>query len=315
MTVREYRRGDWAGVAELWRDNPPEEIPLFGLSPDAIGTTLRRLEGWGARFVLGFSRILGRPIVVILIVELEGRVRGTTILNFTRESGYVSGVVVDASVRRQGHARAMLQVCDDLCRRFHRPYVVLDVLSVNAPAIRLYDRWGYEVLRDVYWLACEFAGRTPAPAPTGSARIRPFQPRDGRALADLENAQMPPSVRAVVLAHENQYRLPRATRRVLTSESAAWVVESNGRAAGYLRATVSRLMQAANLTSPLFARDLPDGSARDLLLTALQWIDARKAPRVVVSLPDHEEARRPLLESLGFIEKFRIHTMVRRLPP
>lgn len=313
MTVREYRKGDWVGVADLWQRNPSLESPLFGMDADALGRLLRKTEGFGIRFILGVARLFGRPVIVVLIADVDGRVMGTTILGFTPESSYVGGVVVDTSVRRQGHAQAMLRECDRLSRQYHRPYVALDVLSQNDPALRLYERWGYRPLRDQVWLVRTLTPETPLPAPTGTTRIRPFAKSDGPRLAELDNALMPPEVRKIVPRHGGDFQVSGFARRVLQSDTEAWVAEVNGQPAGFLRATVSHVMEAANLTSPLFGGDVPEPVARDLLLTALRWTETHKAPRVLTSVPEHQWRMRPLLDSLGFIEHFRVHTLVHRL--
>ena len=313
MTVREYQRGDWAGVADLWRRNPSEEFPLLGLDPDAVGGVLRKTEGIGLRFLLGLARLFGRPIFLVLVVEVDGRVLGTSLLNFTPEATYVSGVVVDRSVRRQGHAQAMLRACDDLGRRYHRPVLALDVLSQNDPAIRLYDRWGYRPLRDQIWLARSFGPDTPLPLPSGETRIRPYLDRDGAQLAELDNALMPPEVRKILPRHREDFGMSGVVRNVLQSDVASWVAEVDGRPVGFLRSTVSRLMQAANLSSPVFGAGVPESVARDLLLTALRWVESRRAPRVLTEVPEHEWRMRPLLASLGFVERFQSHTLIHRL--
>ncbi|MGA7860536.1 MAG: GNAT family N-acetyltransferase [Thermoplasmata archaeon] len=313
MTVREYRRGDWVGVAALWQRNPLKEMPLLGLDPDAMGGVLRKTEGLGVRFALGLARLFGRPIFIVLVADVGGQVMGTTLLNFTPETAYVSQVVVDTSVRRQGHAQAMLRACDDLCRKYHRPYVVLDVLSQNDPAIRLYKRWGYQPLRDQVWLARTLGPEAPLPAPGDTTRVRPFTTNDGPRLAELDNALMSPEVRKILPRHRGDFHVPRTVRRNLESDMEAWVAEINGRPVGFLRSTVSRLMQAANLSSPLFGGDVPAPVARDLLLTALRWAESQKAPRVLTEVPEHQWRMRPLLDSLGFVEQFRLHTLVHRL--
>jgi GNAT superfamily N-acetyltransferase len=314
VTVREYRKGDSTGVTELWRTNPSDEYPLLGLDPEAVGRVLRKTEGFGLRFVIGLARLFGRPIVIVLIVDIGGRVMGTTLLNFTPESAYISGVVVDTSIRRQGHAQAMLRACDDLCCKYHRSSVALDVLAQNDPAIRLYDRWGYTQLRDQVWLARNFGPDAPLPSPSGTTRIRPYAKRDGPVLAALDNALMPPEVRRILPRHGGDFQASGIQRSVLQSDMESWVAEVNGRPVGFLRSTVSHLMQAANLSSPLFGADVPESVARDLLLTALRWTEARKAPRVLTEVPEHQWGRRALLNSLGFVEHFRSHTLVHRLP-
>jgi ribosomal protein S18 acetylase RimI-like enzyme len=313
VTIREYRKGDGAGIADLWRRNPSDEYPLLGFSPDAVGAVLRRVEGPGVRFLLWLLRLFGRPIFILLIVDLGGRVVGTTLLSFSPETAYASGVVVDASVRRQGWARALMRTCDTLARKYHRSSVTLDVLSQNDPAIRLYERAGYQPLRDQLWLVRDFGPDAPLPAPSGSAAIRSVRPSDGSVLAELDNALMPPAVRAIAPRHARDFRPGGVAQRFLESESRSWVVEYEGRPSGYLQATVSRVMEAANLSSPLFGADTPDPIARDLLLTALHWTESHQAPRVLVQVPEHQWRRRPLLDALGFVEHFRAHTLVHRL--
>jgi ribosomal protein S18 acetylase RimI-like enzyme len=313
MTVREYRKGDWVGVVDLWRRNPMEEIPLLGMHPDALGSVLQKTEGLGLRFVVGLARLFGRPVFVILIVDLDGRVAGTTLVNFPRETVYVSGVVVDSSDRHQGHAQAMLRASDELARKYHRSYVTLDVLSQNAPALRLYDRWGYQPLRDQLWLARSFSLDAPLPPPSGATHIRPYTPRDGPILAELDNALMPSEVRKVLPRHARDFKRSGATRSVLQSDTRVWVAEIEGRPVGFLQSTISRIMDAANLSSPLFAADVPETVARDLLLTALRWTESQKPPRVLTQVPEHQWRMRPLLESLGFVEQFRTNTLVHRL--
>lgn len=313
MTLRTYRKGDWAGVVELWRRNPSDEYGILGFNADAVGAVLRRTEGLGPRFVIGLARLIGRPIFVMLIVDLGGRVMGTTLVNFPPETGYVSGVVVDTSVRRQGHAQAMMRAADGVSRKYHREYVALDVLGQNEPAIRLYDRLGYQRLREHVWLVRPFGPAAPLPAPSGAARIRAYEPRDGPALAELDNALMPAEVRKVLPRHRQEFRGSRAALTLLQSRQESWVTEIDGKPVGFLQATISSVMQAANLSSPLFGADVPEPVARDTLLTALRWVEGQQAPRVLTQVPEHQWARRPLLDSLGFVEHFRAITMVKRL--
>lgn len=313
MTLREYRKGDSAGVADLWRRNPSKEFPLLGLDPDAVGGVLRQTERLGIRFLVRLARWFGRPIFVMEIVDVDGRVMGTTMLNFTREAGYVSGVVVDSTLRRQGHGQEMLRACDVVCQRYRRSYVVLDVLSENAPALRLYDRWGYQRLRENFWLSRAVGPEAPLPPLSRTTRVRPFRRSDGARLAEIDNAQMPPAVRSIVPRHPAEFRVPAIARSILQSETESWVAEVDGLPAGFLRATVSHLMEAANLSSPLFRADVTPSVARDLLVTALRWIEGQRSPRVLTELPEHRAAVRPLLDSLGFVERFRVHTLVHRL--
>ncbi len=313
MTVREYRRGDWVGVADLWRRNPTDEFPVVGLRPEAVGRVVQRMEGAGIRLVLRLARWVGRPVVVILVDEVEGRIVATTVLNFVPGGMYVSGVVVDEAFRRQGRARAMLEIGERFGRRYRRPNVVLDVLAQNAPAIALYEHAGFGRLREVRWMIREFGAGRPLPTPSGAAHLRPFRPADGRRLAEIDNRRMSPAVRAVLPRTAREFRVGTGAAHVLESDSQAWVLEVDGQPAGYLRATVSRLMAAANLSSPLFADSAPMPAVRDAILTALRWVEQRNAARAITWLPDHQDDRLPVLTELGFSEQFHDITMLHRL--
>lgn len=313
MTVREYRRGDWAGIADLWRRNPSDEYPLVGLHPEAVGRVLQRMERPGIRLVLRLARWVGRPVVVILVDEVADRIVGTTLLNFTPGCMYVSGVVVDQAFRRQGRARAMLGSGEQFGRRFRRPNVVLDVFAQNAPALGLYQGAGFGRLREVQWMTREFGPGQPVPPPSGVAHLRPFASADGRRLADIDNRRMSPDVRAVLPRTPREFRAGAGATRVLESESEAWVLEVDGQPAGYLRATVSRLMAAANLSSPLFDETAPGPAIRDTILTALRWAEQRHAARAITWLPDHQADRAPVLTELGFSEHFHNLTLLHRL--
>lgn len=314
MTVREYRKGESQGVADLWRRNPTLGGPLIGINPDAVAKVLVQTERPLARFALGLARLFHRPIFMVIIVDLDGHVMGTTLVTFSPEAIYISSVVVDAAVRRQGHAKAMLQAAEALGRKFHRPYAVLDVVAQNDAAIRLYDSWGYRPLREAGWLSRPFGPEAPPlPPVSGTTRIRPLQPTDGAALAAMDNALMSAEVRAIQPRHAGDFRPSSFDRSVLMTEADAWVAEVDGQPAGFLRASVNRAIEAGNLSSPLFRGDAPEMVMQDTIVTALRWLEARNVPRVVTEMADHQRHAKPVFDRLGFTEALQLHTMVHRL--
>lgn len=311
MIVREYRKGDADGIADLWRRNPSEEFPLLGLNPDRVADLLRKFEGLGIRLITGIARLVGRPLIIVLVVDLDGKVCGSTMLSFSRESGYVSGVCVDSAVRRGGYARAMLRTCDTLAQRYHRPYVALEVLSQNVPAIRLYESLGYQTIRDSSWFSCDVGPHAPPAVSPGTTNIRVFRKRDAKPLAELENRQMPERIRTIAPRHPGDFRVPSLQRSMMKAETEAWVVEVDGHAVAFARATVVPIIGAANMSPLLLSDQLSEAAGRDLMATALRWVQGKKAPRVVTFLPDHQAGGRPILEGMGFVEKFVVHTMAR----
>jgi hypothetical protein len=72
-------------------------------------------------------------------------------------------------------------------------------------------------------------------------------------------------------------------------------------------------MDAANLTPTLLPLNGRPSSSQTLIATALRWIRAQGASRVVTDLPQHRIATRTVLESMGFAEQFQLHTLAKKL--
>lgn len=69
------------------------------------------------------------------------------------EEMHLLNLTVAPVMQRRGHARAMLQALCIACREQERPMLWLEVRQGNAPARRLYERFGFETVglrRDYY---------------------------------------------------------------------------------------------------------------------------------------------------------------------
>jgi GNAT superfamily N-acetyltransferase len=258
---------------------------------------------------------VGRPVFRFFVLEAEdGRLAATALLTFTARAGYIGAVVVDTPYRRRGYARRILARCHEATRRAGKPYDVLDVLEANEPARRLYFGLGYRPLRRLSFFSRPLSAdeRIEMAAPT-DATVRPFRRSDARALAERAAGQLPRDVAAVLPVEPEQFRLPPAVARTLESESEAWVALDgrSHRPAGFVRATVAPLTEAANLTAPLVAPALTDRDAAALVRTALAWLAPRDRSRVVAEVPEYNPRGRAALEAEGFREAHRLDTLVR----
>lgn len=309
MILRRYRLGDSAGVEDLWQRNPSIEFPLMGLNPGEVRNLLQRTERWNIRIILGLARALHRPIFTFLVLEDEGKLVGTTMIAFGPNMGTIGGVTVDAAYRRKGHAQELLRTCERMARQYRRRYLVLNVLSQNEAAIRLYEKLGYRTIRSIRWMSRDLSQPSRAVASSQRWTIRAFRPAMARQLAHLANEDIPASERPMISVRPRDLQPSGLARRIGGADSSAWVLQRDQEVVGFVRATVSPVLQAAEV-GPLVLVGRPDTDAwTDLIDTALNWCLARRAPRAILSLPEHLEKALPVVQSEGFAESLRLHTM------
>jgi ribosomal protein S18 acetylase RimI-like enzyme len=58
--------------------------------------------------------------------------------------GFVADIAVAPGVQRRGVGAALLRAAEDYAAGQGLPYLALSVSSFNAPALRLYQRLGYQ---------------------------------------------------------------------------------------------------------------------------------------------------------------------------
>jgi len=309
MIIREFRRGDSVGMEALWQSNGSEEFSLFGVNSAGIGKVLQRLERRRMRFLLGITRAVGRPVLAILVLEQEGKILGTVVLHFEPHAGVVSSLTVDQAVRRRGCAGELLKRCEDLGKRYRKSHLVLDVLANNSPAVRLYEKFGFRTIRQIRWLAKDLAGGSEVAPVTGSFGLRPFRNSDAKPLTRLANEAMPEGLAMLVGQRPKDFLTSRLGRQLAQVERKSWVLEWDRCVLGYARATVSPVLQAAQLGPLVLGGDVEEDPWEMLITEASDWCSAKGLPRATLSLPDHLDKCLPLLARLGWVEEFRVQTM------
>jgi len=281
----------------------------MGLNPDQIEGILRRLQSWHVRLILGLSAAIGRPLIKILVLEEGGKILGMVMMSFGPDLGQIGGLTVDVSNRRRGHAQALMNACQRICRNYRRSYLVLDVLSRNTPAVRLYEKLGYRTIRDVRWMVRDLTPLSVDASPDPRYHLRTFRPGDAKELADLANAAMPVSVRSIVRLRAQDFRGAGLSRRAGRIEAKSWVLERENKIVGYVKAFVSPAMEAAQIEPLVLTGPPAPGVCESLIRAAMVWCAERRTPRAILALPEHLDELRPTLERVGFTEAFRLHTM------
>jgi ribosomal protein S18 acetylase RimI-like enzyme len=308
--LRELRPADAPRVAEFLRQEFPAEEAILGTRPEGIAKVVQRIFRWDLRFLLALMRLVNRAPFRFFVIADGGRIVATTLLSFPPAAGYLSMVVVDPACRRRGYARRLLEAARTGAGRRRRPFMVLDVLQENAPARQLYESSGYRTLRSTAYLVLDMAAVAggPGAAPSG---VRPFRPSDAGPLAEIAQRTAPPEVARVLPTRPKELVGSGIVERVMSSEIASWVVDRGHGPEAFLSAVVTPITEAAHLSAPIVAESVEPPVAMALVRTAVAWVAARRAPRLVALVPDDNTRGRAALAEVGFRNAFGVLTLYR----
>jgi len=314
--LRPFRGSDVPEYAELYRKYFPEEPKLLLTDAGAFERVVARAFQWDARIVLGFLRLIHRPIGHFFAVEANGRLAGVAFLFFDAGVGYIASVAVDAPYRRRGFARVLMRGAEAAAARRGCAYTVLDVIESNQPAIQLYRSLEYHPIRRVGWYYREVGGASPPiPAPPAGERgrrIRPYRKPDGVPLAAIAQARQPALERAVRPTRPSAFSVPPLLTRALGGATAAYVREGPEGVDGFVRSSSSPAMGAGNLVAPVVAPSVTEEEAMDLLDQGLAWFADRPVRRIVCEVPE-DRAMLTRLAARGFQRGLGLETLAKSL--
>jgi GNAT superfamily N-acetyltransferase len=131
----------------------------------------------------------------------NGRLVGNVTLNYDRSGRfYISNVAVKPEFRRQGIARALMQVSLDHIRSQQAKIALLNVRPQNEGAVKLYTDLGFKPMETCgEWKLAALPAR---PLPNTTSGLRPTRSSDYPAILDLFRSATPD--------YSNPYRLPRS---------------------------------------------------------------------------------------------------------
>jgi ribosomal protein S18 acetylase RimI-like enzyme len=306
--IRDLRKSDAPRVLALLKTQFPEEERIMGTRPEGFAEVVARAFRWDAQFFIGMARLFGRPVFRFFVFEEDGQLVATTLLSFPERSGYVSMVVVDPAYRRRGHAQALLERSRATAQSARRKYIALDVLAQNAPARALYERIGYQPLRETSFMVRE-SGASIAGAT--SSHVRPFRKRDARPLVEVARRSTPTQVQEVLPLRESSLRAGGVANRILLSQSASWVVDRGRGPEAYVGAVSTRTTAAAHMTDPIVGEGVDAVDAAALVRTAVDWCSAHGAPKIVAQVPVDNVRGRAALQGGGFHDALALWTLYR----
>ncbi len=120
-------------------------------------TAVRCSVGWSTDTVPDQFRRVAEGKRLVLVAEYDGYAVGTVTLEWTsthlravggQRSAHISNLVVRPAHQRQGIGRALVEVAEDAAHSRGYSVVTIGVDQPNRYARRLYERWGYQWLKD-----------------------------------------------------------------------------------------------------------------------------------------------------------------------
>jgi ribosomal protein S18 acetylase RimI-like enzyme len=311
VKIREVRAADAPRILEFIQKYFPEEEALMGTRPEGFRRMVHRIFRWDTRFLLGLLRLFGRPVFNYFVIEEDGQLVASTMLTYEGPSGYISMVVVDPAHRRHGFAQQLLERARATSERRGKQFVALDVLAHNAPAIALYERLGYRRLRSSGFMVLDSTDALVQRPEPISPSIRPFRPSDADALVRIVRAANPAEVEKVLPTRPGELRGSSLIDRVLEADVAGWVIDRGNGPEGWIRASVSQMSEAANVSRPIVAPTVEPALAVALVRTAGSWCAARRPGRVLSMITEENRLGRAALEGAGFHEALAAYTLYR----
>jgi ribosomal protein S18 acetylase RimI-like enzyme len=310
--IRDFRPADGPQIVRFLTTEFPAEEAIMGSHPDRFYTIIRRVYRPDTRLLLGFLRLVRRPVFRLLVYDDGGLACATTLLTFPSPSVYLSMVVTDRDHRRRGYARALLERARAIGAKLGRQYLVLDVLSDNTPARALYEGpLGYRPLREASGMVHEQpagAGPEPSPAPAG---VRPYRPADEAPLLAIAQRALPEEVARVLPRRTTGLRGDRFEERLFRAEKASWVLDRGRGPEAALLALKTPEMDAAHLNDPIIAPDADPAAVGAMVRAAVAWCAARGAPRILAQVPVANRSAREALQREGFRDALSFWTLYR----
>lgn len=305
------RRADRGSYLDLVVRNLGPVDYLLGMEVRAPREMDRAFRGAGYAF-LRFLGLLHRSPVTFFAARAGGKVVGTTIVLYLRESGYVAAVGTEASHRKQGVATRLLDIAEGSIRRRHRPWAVLDVECENASAYRLYRARGYQILQTVGWYRRKTSGPGQRSAIPGT--VRPVTTREElKAATAWCTANTPEKLRRVLPPPRGCLSGTELTSLPQWSENATWIAGDGGGTRGYARAYRSGAGDPGFLFLPALSAGIPPSEVYGLTSSALDWLARSSTREIVAPVPDYLAPTVPALESNGFEKVLDTYTMARAL--
>lgn len=311
VAIRRLRPGDGEQLTVLLSIAFAEEFSRSGTGPAAVQRQVRAATLASAPGVRRALAALGVRFLSF-VATAGGRVVGSATVGGGRLL-VVSSVAVLPEYRGLGLGRLLVDETHRYALAQGRDRVVLDVLSHNAPARRLYEALGYS---EYHRFRAYELPALPARSVTHTPRefwLEPSTPRRTAAFASVERAALPPAYFEAVPTLRDRYVRSGASRWLERlaggARSHQRTLVHDGRTAGYLAAVSAGDTDEGRIELPLV---LPQACAGlpGALVDAVRFIEEAGHHRVRLDISETRPDQQACAESLDFRHRWTYIQMV-----
>lgn len=135
VAVRRLSADDYDAIMDLWQ---------------RAGLHIRP-QGRDAR--AAFAGQMASGVQTVIGLEQDGRLIGVVVATHDARKGWINRLAVDPAYRRQGHAARLIEEAERVLHAQGIRLVAALVEDWNEASLRLLQREGYVLHRDIYYLS------------------------------------------------------------------------------------------------------------------------------------------------------------------
>jgi len=269
---------------------------------------LSRRSTW---LILRLYRLIGRPMVDILVARAGEELVGTGMTLWLPHVAYVTTVATRPEVRGRGIASRILAMQAEEAQRRKRPWLALDVEGDNETAQRVYRKAAYQDAGTFTWFTRN--GLPPQEGPPNPPAPRLVERSDYTEVLSKLDASRPADYRSAFPAgertlHHNEY-LVRGGRL----EQRTWRVDSSSGGIGVVRAYYLRGGQLGVYFPMTTNPEISPEDVLGMIDTATEWLRSRGPSRCLAMVSEPGRAVTTALERRGFSSAVSSLTMLRKV--
>jgi ribosomal protein S18 acetylase RimI-like enzyme len=134
--IRELDLDDYNELLKLWK-----RAGLHSLKPH------------GRDSVDALSRQLASGVQTILGVEIDGRLAGAVVATHDSRKGWINRLAVDPAYRRRGYGARLVRAAEEVLHDQGIRIIAALVECGNRKSLALFERCGYAVSSDIYYVS------------------------------------------------------------------------------------------------------------------------------------------------------------------
>jgi len=297
VSIRDFRKSDLGDLLDLLSKSFAKEFEIIGFDAAYLEGMISQVFGARGRILLGFMRLSGKDPLKFFVAEAKGRVVGTTVVNRSGKIGYISTVMVHPDYRNKGIATKLVRGAVDYIHGRGMERAILDVVSTNDPAVKVYTRIGFRAFEEVVQLIGETGSLS---LQEGGVETRPYVGGD---LDDAYDLIMASDEQGHLRAYDftkKQLEIPFWVRLFHIATQVRFVAVREGKAVGYISASYTTPKEAGIMgTSRVRPADRSQGIELALIRAVVGELKRGGIEKIRMGVPTTRPELLEMARSLG----------------